>query len=97
MKFDSIAEMNSAIDARAKKAFAALKEMGAPVYHLGEGWGGHALFSVSAEENYNEDWADYYQPYLGEFGLSMKIVDVLDKHGLYAEWCNPGVLDVYEI
>jgi hypothetical protein len=85
------------LNARAKKAFEILKNIGAPVHHLGKGWDGHALFSVSAEENYDELWADYYQHEFGEFGVNMKIVDVLDKHGLYAEWCNPGILDVYEI
>jgi hypothetical protein len=31
------------------------------------------------------------------FGVNNKINAVLDKHGLYAEWINPGVLSVQEV
>jgi hypothetical protein len=84
------------LEQRAERAFQELKQIGAPVNHFGQGWGGRALFSISGEQNYDETWADYYDEFdIGEFGVNSKIVAVLDKHGLYAEWQNPGVLDVY--
>jgi hypothetical protein len=85
---------------RAKRAFEALQKLGAPVYHLGEGWSGNALFAISGEQNYDEIWADYYNEFnlscLDDFGINKKINNVLKKYGLFAEWCNAGVLDVYE-
>jgi hypothetical protein len=85
------------LETRAKKAFNALKKLGAPVHHLGEGWSGNSLFSISAEENYDRVWADYYDEYnFLDCGVDPDIRDVLDKYGLYTEWANPGVLEVYE-
>lgn len=88
------------VEIRAKRAFEALKKIGAPVHHLGEGWSGNALFSISGESNYPEMWADYYNEYqlsfLDDFGVNEKINEVLKKYKLYAEWYNPGVLEVYE-
>ena len=88
------------VEIRAKRAFEALKKIGAPVHHLGEGWSGDALFSISGESNYDEMWADYYNEYqlsfLDDFGVNEKINKVLNKYKLYAEWYNPGVLEVYE-
>jgi len=75
---------------RAERAFNALKKIGVPVYHLGEGWNGQALFTVSGEDNYPEIWADYY------FGVNKKINKILEKYKLCAEWYNPGVLEVYD-
>lgn len=86
------------LETRAKRAFEKLQKMGAPVMHLGEGWMGNALFSISGEDNDGEVWADYYlydsNKYV--FGVSPKIDKVLSQYGLYCEWCNPGVLDVFE-
>ena len=83
------------------KAYEELKAIGAPVMHLGGGFGGDALFAISAEENYDYVWADYYAEnefpgmYEGyEFGVSPKINKILNKHGLFCEWYNAGVLDV---
>ena len=86
------------LEIRAERAFNALKKIGAPVNHLGEGWSGDALFSISGEDNYPEIWADYYRLDIDElsFGVSEKITKVLDKYKLYCEWYNPGVLDVYD-
>lgn len=78
-----------------RTAFNQLKKIGAPVYE--GGWSQEEGFRISAEENHSEIWADYYGEYLPasyEFGVNPKITAVLDKHGLMAEWCNPGVLDV---
>ena len=89
------------IEIKAKRAFEALKKIGAPVNHLGEGWSGDSLFSISGESNYDEMWADYYNEFqlssLDDFGVNNKINKVLEKYGLYAEWYNPGVLEVYEV
>lgn len=85
---------------RYEKAFNELKAMGAPVFHLGKGWSGEALFTVSGEMNYKEIWADYYNEYqlscLDGFGVNKKINEVLKKYKLIAEWYNAGVLEVYE-
>jgi len=81
-----------------RKAFNELKKIGAPVYE--GGWNSDDTFRISGEENYDEIWADYYDEFCSsdyEFGVSPKINNILAKHGLYAEWCNPGVLDVCEI
>lgn len=82
-----------------RKAYTALKKLGVPVYE--GGWNGNDdTFRISAEENYDEIWADYYMMTDGggyEFGVHPKINEVLSKNGLFAEWCNPGVLDVCEL
>jgi len=81
-----------------RKAFTELKKIGAPVYE--GGWNGGDTFRISGEENCNEIWADYYNEFGSseyEFGVSPKITSVLTKNGLYCEWCNAGVLDVYEM
>jgi hypothetical protein len=89
------------IQIRAKRAFDALKKLGAPVNHFGEGWGGSAQFSISAEENYDGVvWADYYNEFnlssLDDFGINEKIAKILTKYKLYTEWSNAGVADVYD-
>jgi hypothetical protein len=82
----------------ARKAFTALKKMGAPVLDGGGGYGGH--FRISGESNYPEIWADYWREFggrgLDDFGVSLKINAVLEKNGLFAEWINSGVLGVYD-
>ena len=78
-----------------EKAFNELKAIGAPINHLGKGWSGIALFSISAENNDFIIWADYYKFEYGEFGVNMKIINILSKYGLFCEWQNPGVLDVF--
>lgn len=85
------------LETRAKRAFNKLKEMGAPVMHFGEGWGGRALFAISGEANDDEIWADYYRYNSDKypFGVNPKVEKVLSQYGLYCEWCNPGVLDVF--
>jgi len=89
------------LEKRAERAYKKLEAMGAPVCHLGEGYGGNALFAISAEYNEDEIWADYYIGCDGgmpgwDCGINPKIEKVLKKYGLYAEWYNPGVLDVSE-
>lgn len=81
------------LQARADKAFKALEEIGAPVLHKGSGWGGNALFAISAEMNDDVLWADYYQYQ----HVHSSIEDILDLYGLSYEWQNAGVLDVWEM
>ena len=76
-----------------RNAFNALEKIGAPVFERDD-----CLF-ISAESNYDEIWADYYDRYgsLDDFGVSKKINAILDKYGLFAEWQNPGCLAVCEL
>ena len=80
-------------------AFTALKKIGCPVYE--GGWNGDDdTFRISAEDNVDHVWADYYMMTDGggyEFGVCPEITEILNKYGLFAEWCNPGVLDVCEV
>lgn len=45
-------------------------------------------------------WAEYWSPSAAgpgeEFGVNKAILDILNKYDLYAEWNNPGVLNVYD-
>lgn len=78
-----------------RKAFSALQKIGAPVFENEDGvW-------ISAEDNYDEIWADYYDCYMWDhdgwaFGINGKINKILDDNGLFAEWQNPGLLWVCE-
>ena len=87
----------------ARKAFTALKNMGAPVREGGD----YGYFTISAEENYDEIWADFYEGPLLEkvlpsgeiewaFGVNPKITRVLKANGLMSEWINTGMLGVYD-
>ena len=55
---------------RFKKAFGELKKINAPVIENSEG-----SFNVSAEDNGEEYWADYYSEFAG------KLVEIKDKDG----------------
>jgi hypothetical protein len=81
-----------------RNAYKVLKGLGVPVYE--GGWNGDEdTFRISAEDNHDTIWADYYMMTDGggyEFGVHPVINKTLAKYGLFAEWCNPGVLDVYE-
>ena len=84
----------------ARSAYNALKKIGTPMYiHSGESY----YFLISAEENYDTIWADYYAMTdgvycddLDDFGVNKKINEILDQHGLYCEWQHPGALGVYD-
>ncbi len=82
-----------------RAAYNQLKKMGVPV-HEG-GYNGDDTFRISGEDNYPTVWADYYREgskrTLDDFGVNHKINDVLQKHGLFAEWENTGVLGVAEL
>jgi hypothetical protein len=85
----------------ARTAYDKLKALGVPMYiHDGETY----HFLISAEENYDTVWADYYAMTdgvlyyddLDDFGVNEKINEILDQHGLFCEWQNPGALGVYD-
>jgi len=82
-----------------RTAYNELLKMQCPVIEGGDR--GEDTFRISAEQNcedVNETvWADYNNMGSGLFGVNNKINKVLDKHGLYAEWINPGVLSVQEV
>ena len=73
------------------KAFNELKKMGAPVFKNEDG-----MF-ISAEENDDVIWADYYCFEFGVFGVNEKIEAVLSKNGLFSEWVNPGCVGIYKV
>jgi hypothetical protein len=75
-------------------AFNALKKMGCPVF-VNDNNTAYGNFSISAEENDQETWAEYYCQSWGIFGVSPKIDDTLTSKGLFCEWENPGKLNVY--
>lgn len=75
-----------------RTAFNKLRKIGVPVKDYGEDG-----FVISAEENYETVWADFYRENdasLDDFGVNHKINDILNDHGLFAEWENGGVLGV---
>lgn len=90
----------------ARRAFTALKNLGAPVYAHGGDYGAH--FIISAEENHSEIWADDYNaralesidPNTGEIlwqaGVNPKITRILKTNSLMFEWINPGMIGVYD-
>ena len=78
-------------------AFTVLQQMGVPVYERSHDDYGH--FIISAEENDEQVWADYYDGqvcYDYDFGVNPKITKVLSEYALFAEWINPGMLGVYD-
>jgi len=75
-----------------RRAFNKLLKIGCPVFNRGEG-----NFEIHPCNAVNDEfWANYDEPSVGQFGVSKKITDVLEEHGLFAEWVNPEYLSVYE-
>jgi len=89
---------NKQMKSNFEAAYTELKELGAPV--IEGGWNGEDTFRISGEDNGGDTiWADYYEellPSSWEWGVNPIITETLSKHGLVAEWCNAGVLNVYE-
>lgn len=85
------------IQVASTRAFEELRKIGVPVIDIQD----ESLFRISGEENGDTIWADYYieyaMSYLDDFGVHNDINAVLAKHGLYAEWANPGYLNVYAV
>lgn len=93
------------METNVKKALEALQAIKAPVF-VHENSRYH--FVISGELNFDPEydngyWADYYvmtdgadtQVDMDDFGISNKIVKILDEHQLYAEWADPGTLRIY--
>jgi hypothetical protein len=78
------------------KAYNALKKLGCPVFERSDYPG---RFLISAEEPESYKWANYYPDYNQWSGENTSPVmdQILSKHGLFAEWENPGCLIVFEI
>jgi hypothetical protein len=77
----------------------ALERIGCPVMDGGN-WSRNSLLEISAESGGEAPnglpWASYYcDSQSMPFGVNQVVSKALDKHGLYAEWINPGVLGVY--
>lgn len=73
------------------RAFNELKKLGAPVYEHADD---HGNFSLDAEGEDGDYWASYY--YEGSCtGVTPRLEAILAKHGLFAEWVNPGRLSIY--
>jgi hypothetical protein len=68
-----------------------------------EGAGRDDLFYEGSKDLASDgmDWAEYYSEDRNEewsvMGVHREILVILDKHGLFAEWCNAAVLGVYDI
>jgi hypothetical protein len=79
-----------------KKAYTALKKIGAPVFE-NEDMERDGNFGLSAEDNVDRVWADYYREFGWPVdGIDAEVLKIVDKNGLYFEWQNPGVLYAYE-
>lgn len=75
-----------------RQAFDALTKAGIKCYDPVEdrpSWG-NGVFDISGEEG------DARVDYWGDSSMP-EVQEMLAKHGLYAEWCNPGVVAVYDI
>lgn len=88
----------------ARKAFNALKKIGAPVMET-SGWG--AEFILSAEDNVDTVWADYYEAAHLErvtengdiewaYGINQIVHVILKEYGLMTEWIDPGTVGIYQ-
>lgn len=73
-----------------RKAFTALKKIGAPVFERSDEDG----FVLSAEDNNDRIWADYYN----EFGIEIAedVQKICDDNDVLLEWETPGGLIAYE-
>ncbi len=85
--------MTHRVRAPFKGAYNRLVAMGVPVFfddrhkRLGN-------FAISGEEG---NWANFYSEAPDwAFGVHPKVDAVLTEAGLFAEWVNPGYLNVYE-
>ena len=94
----------------ARKAFNALKKIGAPVIDHGPGgggWGEHFILSAELRDRDDAYFADYYTENLKEyvdgngklqnpFGIRTDVNDILRANNLYAEWIDPGTVGIYD-
>ena len=89
-----------------RKAFNALKKIGAPVIEGGDSWSRIHFASLLKSNTDEKRWADYHEPshkvdtgnpslFVG-VSVCSEITNILDEHKLFAEWINPGVLEVHD-
>jgi hypothetical protein len=82
----------------ARKAYDELKNKGVHVIPPENGWGGH--FAISAElygdGSKGDDFDKKLDYYASPTGDNTIIPEILEKHGLYFEWVNGGVVAVYD-
>lgn len=78
-----------------RDAYNALKTLGVPLFERDDQPG---RFFISAEHPESDNWCNYYsQRSDWVFGVHPAVEAVLDQHGLFAEWENPGCLVVCEV
>lgn len=84
-----------------RNAYRALKKLGAPVFTNTDNIQ-HGNFKISAEDNVDRVWADYYC----EFGINRDnrtpgvdkdICDIMERYDLYLEWENAGCLTAWPV
>jgi len=79
-----------------RTAYNRLKKLGCPVYiHVDDN---DKRFSIDSEAPDAYLWADYWASgrRWGFETTNPKIDEILRPLGLFAEWCNPGRLAVFE-
>jgi|DEB0MinimDraft_6_1074348.scaffolds.fasta_scaffold00087_35 hypothetical protein len=90
----------------AQAAYTVLKDAG--LHLMKDNWTDGAHFEISLENTKHLDrwiasegklpvyWADFYGEIFDMDG-SQALNDLLEKHGLYFEWVNAGVIAVYSV
>jgi len=83
-------------DPAARGAAEELYVMGVPLLSPSLKWGGH--FAISTEYDNSSKWLSYWDyPAFWDFGVNPRLVEVLERHGLYSEWINAAVLGIYTL
>ena len=78
-----------------RKAYTALKKLGVPVF-TNDDHEAMGIFGISAEESNSSEWVNYFNsPKDWVFGVHPDVDRILFDHELFAEWQNPGFLNVY--
>jgi hypothetical protein len=77
----------------AATAFLELQKAGCPAKIWDGDERGH--FWLDAEESGASEWLDYWS--MTTIAGSEKLNQILEKHGLYFEWCNSVYAHVYDI
>lgn len=71
----------------------ALHRIGAPAFVRT----GERHITLTAEQNDDRTWADYYGEFRGGYPYVDPVVEAaVKKHGFYLEWENPACLGIYK-